>query len=613
MIQLVIEEEGNLQVVNLEQDELEIMIGRKESAQIRLGERNVSRQHAILTKSQNQVFIEDFSRYGTKVNGRRLDEAERVELKHGDEINIGDFRILLEDDEADAAALEAAKAKAESLPEREQPMFVAISSNLAGKEFKITRPEVIIGRAPEGEANITVDDRSISRHHAKVKRTSRNVFTLEDMDSANGIKVRGRPVKEHQLASGDIIELGQVKFRYCEPGEIWFFDPKSFPQDVVKRPPPPPPKSNALVFALAGVVVVGLVVAVVLFMRPSGDASTTQSTSQAAGPVDQGYTDQDKVNALINVEVEQISDLLGQGDLENALRETKEFVEEFPPQDHPSVKQAAAGFADQIAAKHLGAAASAPTPAEALTALAKSSEANNFALKIDPNLEAAKARSTALKGEQDALPKIADAERMLQEARAKSPPDREACKDAAEKLAMLVNSAAPIPITKALAAKSPTPSLLSACVEASYIAEIDALLSAKNTAKAKTLVEEFLKEVPNATAKASAYRSRINSIENPASERPDRPTPDPVDPPPTVDNSAEAAKLATQADDLLLKESGKAIKLYKESLKLKNDGGVRARMADVMSAAGLHCEAAKEYTKLSNAAKAAQAQEKCGK
>ncbi len=105
MWKLVIkDDEGRQIVVPLKQDEY--VLGRKAGSRIRLVERNVSREHARLRKNTDPsgnepdtFTIEDLkSNNGTHVNGARLKEA-RV-LAHGDLIQIGDYRIVLQDDMA---------------------------------------------------------------------------------------------------------------------------------------------------------------------------------------------------------------------------------------------------------------------------------------------------------------------------------------------------------------------------------------------------------------------------------------------------------------------------------------------------------------------------------
>ena len=70
MFKLVIcDDEGKTTIVPLIRDE--ISVGRREGNTIRLTDRNVSRQHARLTRSGDSSFlvIDLGSRNGTKVNG----------------------------------------------------------------------------------------------------------------------------------------------------------------------------------------------------------------------------------------------------------------------------------------------------------------------------------------------------------------------------------------------------------------------------------------------------------------------------------------------------------------------------------------------------------------
>src|SRR3982751_4005822 len=110
MYKLIIEDdEGKTTVVPLIRDE--ITIGRKEGNTIRLTERNVSRRHAKLVKSNGTVFIEDLTSYnGIKVNGDRI--AGRAPVNEGDRIQIGDYQLALKLDKATAVSPNAGTAPA---------------------------------------------------------------------------------------------------------------------------------------------------------------------------------------------------------------------------------------------------------------------------------------------------------------------------------------------------------------------------------------------------------------------------------------------------------------------------------------------------------------------
>src|SRR3954470_20584328 len=88
-MKLIIEDdEGRKMVVPFVRDE--ITIGRQEGNTIRLTERNVSRRHARLLRSNGSVVVEDLGSYnGVRINGERI--HGQVSLHDGDLVQIGDY------------------------------------------------------------------------------------------------------------------------------------------------------------------------------------------------------------------------------------------------------------------------------------------------------------------------------------------------------------------------------------------------------------------------------------------------------------------------------------------------------------------------------------------
>ncbi len=227
MYKLVIsDDEGRTTVVPLVRDE--ITIGREEGNTIRLTERNVSRKHARLSRVDGRFVLEDIGSYnGIKVNGSRM--GTEVDLGAGDQIVIGDYRIALESEQTDVASgeLDISLSGAHDLvpPAR----LVMLSQPAPGAEFALSKDEICIGR--EEVMDVWVNHRSISREHAKISRKMRTegdrevaAFEIHDLDSANGVRVNGQEVFEAVLKQGDIVELGQVRFRYVELGEVFSFE-----------------------------------------------------------------------------------------------------------------------------------------------------------------------------------------------------------------------------------------------------------------------------------------------------------------------------------------------------------------------------------------------------
>ena len=80
-----------------------------------------------------------------------------------------------------------------------------------GQRTPIEGTVVQIGRAPS--CDIVLDDRNVSRRHAEIRRRG-PVVVLIDLDSTNGTIVNGRRVREHPLADGDRITLGNSRLTF---------------------------------------------------------------------------------------------------------------------------------------------------------------------------------------------------------------------------------------------------------------------------------------------------------------------------------------------------------------------------------------------------------------
>ncbi|HEX4452605.1 MAG TPA: FHA domain-containing protein [Kofleriaceae bacterium] len=331
MFKLVIQDdEGKTTVVPLIRDE--ITIGRKEGNTIRLTERNVSRRHARILRSDNEVQIEDLGSYnGIRVNNARI--AERVSLRISDQVQIGDYKLYLKaegveqvDDartmpieriDTPPAEMPAVAAPPSSIPTTPMPAqarpaavaqmavadtdpagrpvataaqvaaltapasygkLVIISSNYPGKELDLTRPQMIIGRTDEND--LVINHRSISRNHAKVTRdTETQRYTISDLQSSNGVRVNGQDYGKVELRRGDVVDLGHVRMRFVEPGEDFVFN-QSMIADITETGG----KRGLLVAIILGVVVLGAAGAYfALKPSPANNGSNTHGTSESNG------------------------------------------------------------------------------------------------------------------------------------------------------------------------------------------------------------------------------------------------------------------------------------------------------------------------------------------
>jgi pSer/pThr/pTyr-binding forkhead associated (FHA) protein len=78
----------------------------------------------------------------------------------------------------------------------------------AGSKFFLDADVTGIGRHPDSD--IFLDDITVSRRHAEVRRSS-GVFSLHDVGSLNGTYVNKERVEGAELRSGDEIQIGKFK------------------------------------------------------------------------------------------------------------------------------------------------------------------------------------------------------------------------------------------------------------------------------------------------------------------------------------------------------------------------------------------------------------------
>ncbi|HEX8106641.1 MAG TPA: FHA domain-containing protein, partial [Kofleriaceae bacterium] len=168
--------------------------------------------------------------------------------------------------------------------------LVVLSSNFAGKEFELSRPQMIIGRTDEND--IVINHRSISRNHAKLTRepeTGR--YTISDLQSSNGVRVNGSDYGKVELRRGDVIDLGHVRLRFIEAGEDFVFA-----RDAVITDVPEAGGRRGMVVALIAAIVV-LVASVAVWTwrthtdEPNRHGSATGSSGMAGNlPADADET-----------------------------------------------------------------------------------------------------------------------------------------------------------------------------------------------------------------------------------------------------------------------------------------------------------------------------------
>ena len=80
-----------------------------------------------------------------------------------------------------------------------------------GKREEIAKRRVVIGRSKD--ADIQVSDPNVSRRHAELRQEGAT-WWLVDLDSTNGVEVRGKRVKRLKLEDGSRFTIGSTEIAF---------------------------------------------------------------------------------------------------------------------------------------------------------------------------------------------------------------------------------------------------------------------------------------------------------------------------------------------------------------------------------------------------------------
>jgi diguanylate cyclase (GGDEF)-like protein len=108
-----------------------------------------------------------------------------------------------------------AAVRAEPLPTYEGSCLVVIEGPRLGQCVQVHEVPVVIGRAPE--ADFRIDHASVSRLHCSVWQEVLGA-AVRDLDSKNGVRVNGQPVRRAELRDGDYLTLGDVMMKFVAGG-----------------------------------------------------------------------------------------------------------------------------------------------------------------------------------------------------------------------------------------------------------------------------------------------------------------------------------------------------------------------------------------------------------
>ncbi|MHC4662766.1 MAG: FHA domain-containing protein [Planctomycetota bacterium] len=193
-----------------------ITIGRASDNPVSLDDPKSSRKHTQITLVGADYFLVDLkSRNGTYLNGRKI---EREPLRDGDIITIGDSKITF------IGSAPSVKVEGDATIDSSEDFFadkeakpiftvVGIGGEVRGREIKLG-DKTTIGRKSLND--IVLEDDKVSGMHAVIVRDG-DKFTLRDLNSTNGTKIRGQRIRQAELDHGVVFRIGACEFKFLNP------------------------------------------------------------------------------------------------------------------------------------------------------------------------------------------------------------------------------------------------------------------------------------------------------------------------------------------------------------------------------------------------------------
>ncbi|MGB0768215.1 MAG: FHA domain-containing protein, partial [Phycisphaeraceae bacterium] len=237
-----------------------LVVGRGASAGLRIQNDVLSREHARVQLSTDQIVLIDLeSRNGITINGTRV--WQPTPLKDGDSVGVGDVAIrvdlsawLAEQKQADDPdPQDATTVTGQNIDVTRPVSYADGGGDLTAEvtiapgddsfdgfddpvltkrqEFPLPQGRTLIGR--DSNCQIALESLMISRLHAEVIRENDRVL-VRDLNSSNGTAVNGKNItRRTDLKPGDRLTIGPYQIDY--DGKALVIEPPSLGLEVRVR------------------------------------------------------------------------------------------------------------------------------------------------------------------------------------------------------------------------------------------------------------------------------------------------------------------------------------------------------------------------------------------
>ena len=111
-----------------------------------------------------------------------------------------------------AAATGGIRVEGASQPQVPSIPYAELVDVVSGEHYQLTSARCIVGRE-RASADIVLSDPNVSRRHAELTFTGSG-WTIEDLNSTNGLLVNNRRVTRWPLRNGDLVTFGLMTFEF---------------------------------------------------------------------------------------------------------------------------------------------------------------------------------------------------------------------------------------------------------------------------------------------------------------------------------------------------------------------------------------------------------------
>ena len=105
-------------------------------------------------------------------------------------------------------------ARSDDTASQEQPPVGRLVLTLKGatvSEAYLVPGRLVMGRTSDND--LQIESKYVSRHHAQIVTTAEGSW-VEDLNSTNGVFVRGKRIRRYRLQEGDVVQLGMHELTY---------------------------------------------------------------------------------------------------------------------------------------------------------------------------------------------------------------------------------------------------------------------------------------------------------------------------------------------------------------------------------------------------------------